>query len=758
MSNAKCIRCNVYLRKVPGYKKTISTNEEAERMSKIIGVNVKVNDKLCRKCRSFASVYLSLKNKAQHSSCSKVEINSELTRKLSISPNISEIQPSTSSECDTLPESSTMPSQLSDIVQPTSSNAQNADELEMPSQLISQLSSSLSLTTTTSSLSSTNDPTYEVIEKSENEIQYVDMMFPRVINTHKYCCVCGSKNEMMVIPFEARIQVFVKRKIFIPRYNRCCKHHLIKKRFYEEDIFSLRIYSNTSTFEVSDLENLMKQLSVSSDSVLLDKIGDYSFPEERLKVLTGLTWENLTKLRTMMTSMRNSETRDVIQAIVVFLFKLRTGNSNAVISSVLGLQREQLVSDYVQSVMKSFEQDVLPKYFGINASSRQNILNHSSEIATKLFELNDQLMIICDGTYIRHQKSTNNEYQRKSYSGQKKVPLFKPFTVCTTNGYVIDMLGPFTANKNDAEILKSILEDPNGLIKLLEKGDIFVLDRGFRDVVTHLENLGFKVLMPALKGKRNQLTTSESNDSRFVTKIRWVVESVHGVIKQKFTLLDHKVDNKLLPKAQLFCQIACFLNNEFGKRFNSDKEIADQVLSVMNLKKNQDNTLANDVEREHWARRKIPFETIKSDDLHDFPEMTEKDLHILFTGSYQLSQAVSYLAEIMDKDNNLSLQYVKTAENILKFQVKSRHINAKVYRCFIEYHPNKNGINGISRYCCDCANGRRTVGCCSHVAAIIYYLSHARYLSKIVKPAEILSRIFNNTGHYVVINEDSDED
>ncbi|GBP69737.1 hypothetical protein EVAR_48764_1 [Eumeta japonica] len=47
-----------------------------------------------------------------------------------------------------------------------------------------------------------------------------------------------------------------------------------------------------------------------------------------------------------------------------------------------------------------------------------------------------------------------------------------------------------------------------------------------------------------------------------------------------------------------------------------------------------------------------------------------------------------------------------------------------------------NDYNSILRYCCDCPNGERTVGCCSHVAAIIYYLSYGRYLSRIVRPAE----------------------
>lgn len=179
----------------------------------------------------------------------------------------------------------------------------------------------------------------------------------------------------------------------------------------------------------------------------------------------------------------------------------------------------------------------------------------------------------------------------------------------------------------------------------------------------------------------------------------------------------------------------------------------------MNSKKDQDNTLAWEVETNRWARRNVLFSTITSDDLTDFPELTEQDLKIFFTGSYQMSQAVSYLAEMMNEDGTITLQYVKITPNIIKLQVRSRHINSKTYRCFVDYQPDKNKISGISRYCCDSANGRHTVGCCSHIAAIIYYyLSYARYLAKIIRSAEILSRLFINEKVNAVVNEDSDED
>ena len=87
---------------------------------------------------------------------------------------------------------------------------------------------------------------------------------------------------------------------------------------------------------------------------------------------------------------------------------------------------------------------------------------------------------------------------------------------------------------SDAEIIKNLIKDPRGLCQLLIEGEKLFLDRGFRDAKDVWESKGFTVLMPALKGKRNQLTTKEVNQSRFVTKIRWSVESVSGIIKQKY--------------------------------------------------------------------------------------------------------------------------------------------------------------------------------------------------------------------------------
>ncbi|KAJ9586418.1 hypothetical protein L9F63_019933 [Diploptera punctata] len=209
-------------------------------------------------------------------------------------------------------------------------------------------------------------------------------------------------------------------------------------------------------------------------------------------------------------------------------------------------------------------------------------------------------MLICNA---HHQKSSNNEYQRKSFSGQNEVPLCKPFTICTTDGYVVDMLGPYLANQNDAEILRSMRDEPNGLCTLLKEGDTFILDRGFCDMKSHLESKDFRVLMTALKERCSQLSVKKSNESCFVTKF-WPVESVHGIIKQKYQLLDKKLDNKMLPKVGSYFRIASFLHNKFGKHLTSDAECADEVLERMKIQNSVENTLAIEVEEKDFFVRK----------------------------------------------------------------------------------------------------------------------------------------------------------
>ncbi|XP_043264265.1 uncharacterized protein LOC122404392 [Colletes gigas] len=473
--------------------------------------------------------------------------------------------------------------------------------------------------------SSFDDPDFNIslMESAKDDVIKIEVPIKRTVATHKYCFICNDTKNIHVIPFEARLQIYIKIKIYVPKGNRCCRKHLIKNKLYNDELKHISIYSHFSSIEPVELQQLLNSLAITCDSTLFDKIGDFNMPEEQLFIFTGLTWENIIELKTMLISMKNSASRNVTQAIIIFLFKLRSGNANETIASIFQLEHKQLVSDYSNAVMNAFDKDVLPLKFGLKSATREYLINnHTSNVAKSLYDIDNKLLLICD------------------------------------DGYIVDILGPYYATQNDVSIMKEIMTESNGLCNLMKKGDIFILDRGFRDVKNMLTEQGYGVLMPALKGKRPQLSTTESNDSRFVTKLRWVVEAIHGILKQKYRLLDRKLDNKMLPKIGIYCKIASFLQNRYGKRLNSDAGRLD-IIAQMKEKKNQENSLSEEIEKHGWSRKKLIFSDISTSDIFDFPEMTENDLHILFTGSYQFSQAISYLAEILNADGSITAKYVK---------------------------------------------------------------------------------------------------
>ena len=138
------------------------------------------------------------------------------------------------------------------------------------------------------------------------------------------------------------------------------------------------------------------------------------------------------------------------------------------------------------------------------------------------------------------------------------------------------------------------------------------------------------------------------------------------------------------------------------------------------------------------------FKFIDSREIEDFPILTVDELILFFTGSYQMIQAVYYLAEIVNDDDTIEGGFYNyQGRHILRYDVQSRHINSKQYQCYVEYIPYKNEIGGIKDYACDCANGKRTVGTCGHFASIIFFLSYARFESKIIRPAEFLNNIID---------------
>ena len=102
----------------------------------------------------------------------------------------------------------------------------------------------------------------------------------------------------------------------------------------------------------------------------------------------------------------------------------------------------------------------------------------------------------------------------------KRRPLVKPMVIVTTTGYFIAVHGPYLANaknNNASSILTHIIKNNLDDIKhWVNENDIFIVDRGFRDALPLLEEIGIKGEMPKFlkKGEKQMSTEDASHESK----------------------------------------------------------------------------------------------------------------------------------------------------------------------------------------------------------------------------------------------------
>jgi hypothetical protein len=70
-------------------------------------------------------------------------------------------------------------------------------------------------------------------------------------------------------------------------------------------------------------------------------------------------------------------------------------------------------------------------------------------------------------------------------------------------------------------------------------------------------------------------------------------------------------------------------------------------------------------------------------------------------------------------------------DNIIRVKINSRHLSQTIYNSFIRYSSDENDNSPIKAWYCSCRAGARTVGCCAHIASILWFLGFARHKPEI---------------------------
>ena len=102
-----------------------------------------------------------------------------------------------------------------------------------------------------------------------------------------------------------------------------------------------------------------------------------------------------------------------------------------------------------------------------------------------------------------------------------------------------------------------------------------------------MQSLGLDVVMPPFLDNRRQFTTQESNESRCITKIRWIVEAVNRRIKE-FKYFANTVQNSSLMYLQDDLSITCALINcyrpSIATSISQDADVGREMRSVITKK------------------------------------------------------------------------------------------------------------------------------------------------------------------------------
>ena len=276
--------------------------------------------------------------------------------------------------------------------------------------------------------------------------------------------------------------------------------------------------------------------------------------------------------------------------------------------------------------------------------------------------------------------------------------------------------------------IKAILELYDNLSIICEPGDTQIVDRGFRDVASAFEDLGFDVKMPAFLQKgAKQLDIEQANETRMTTKTRWVVESFHSQFK-KWRFFSERISQDFLMNIDVLVRTLAASLNKYRPRLFDGKSAEDYALAnKMLLMKNRTGNLEKLISNGDLSLRKnwknifdIAFE-------FDFPNLTLDFLREYTCGVYQIQQSSSYAkAHLYDHDREFEFQLSSSYDSILRCRLHSKHSSTTLY--FLCVHFDNDDVDEpIKDHYCQCKSGARKVGCCSHVSTILWYIGYARH-------------------------------
>lgn len=481
---------------------------------------------------------------------------------------------------------------------------------------------------------------------------------------------------------------------------------------------------------IMDLTRQLSQRNRPVDFELTSGLTDSDY-----EMLTGVNQEIFNELVEYLkrNDMRNSCNRSLRNALGVFLMKIRLNLSQRVLAFLFGIADRTIISQTITAVLNALSGEFSSKFSGHNHLSRDQLMQHMRPLHHSVLGKNpEDMILIADGTYLYTQKPADHYLRRRNYSSHKHRNLFKTMMIVAPDGYIVNASGLYFSDgkNNDAKILEHMWRKVDNIITIFQQRDCLILDRGFRDVIEIIESSGVETVSPPfLKKDQKQFTAAEANASRRVTKLRWVVGSINSRLKLRFRFFQETIPVSYFKKLDKFLQVAVSIINAFSPPLFTETEFHEKIAEIINNHTSTTNKLQKKVERLGLHRKsQVSWMDADEDSSLDFPDLTMEDLKLLTLGEFQLEQGKMYNKGHIQEAMGYNFQVHKDLQGLIRVRFDSRFMNSKHHQVWIEFKENQNGRNAIIGHFCQCKSGARTLGCCSHVAAVSYFmLIHTLY-------------------------------
>ncbi|XP_022833905.1 uncharacterized protein LOC111361744 [Spodoptera litura] len=223
------------------------------------------------------------------------------------------------------------------------------------------------------------DPPMEEVRRNQQEPTIVLPDYIRAIETERRCFIEGcQRTERYRVPLSTRKMLLSRYKYYVPENNRLCDRHLVIEAW--DFLTSLR-NNYVQTFTAKHIQDMLSLKEVVQSGLLHFKSID-DMEDHVIHTWIGL---NKTQFHQMFNEVPQLlEIPRASLALAAYLIKLRTGDSNERLSTLLAVSRRTL-EKWLHQVRDLLYEYFVPRHLSLHHINKQQIVQRNLSIPKTLF-------------------------------------------------------------------------------------------------------------------------------------------------------------------------------------------------------------------------------------------------------------------------------------------------------------------------------------------------------------------------------------